>query len=244
MGCRERTTCLSTGKRHQETATKVFQWADWFEESDDGEEDSCAGSIQGEDEREKKDFLPVISRNNSVGTTELQGLSTDPEGQKSQIRPEEDLPKECLQSSEVKVEDGSASEKFEGKEKKKVKNTAEDGVDDDFWDYFESCDAKKSENNDHMAASGHQGTDKWLADSGASSHICTDGDCVNNLKNTQEKVTIGNSSSVTATGRGTASLVTSEGGSTSTWTSACTFRSLTNISVHSDVLRKRDTKSR
>ena len=32
-----------------------------------------------------------------------------------------------------------------------------------------------------------------------------------NLRNTQEKVTIGDSSSVTATGRGTASLVTSEG---------------------------------
>jgi hypothetical protein len=42
-------------------------------------------------------------------------------------------------------------------------------------------------------------------------HICTDGDCINNLKNTQEKVTIGDLSSVTATGRGTASLVTSEG---------------------------------
>ena len=97
------------------------------------------------------------------------------------------------------------------KARKNFRNTAEDGVDDNFWDYFESCDAKKSEDNVLMAASGHQGTDKWLADSGASSHICTDGDYMNNLKNTQEKVTIGDSSSVTATGRSTVSLVTSEG---------------------------------
>ena len=62
-----------------------------------------------------------------------------------------------------------------------------------------------------MAASGHQGTSKWLVDLGASSHICTDGDYMNNFRNTQEKVTIVDSSSVTATGRGTASLVTSEG---------------------------------
>jgi hypothetical protein len=34
---------------------------------------------------------------------------------------------------------------------------------------------------------------------------------MHDLKNTQEKVTIGDSSSVTAMGRGTASLVTSEG---------------------------------
>ena len=77
---------------------------DWCEESDDDEEDSYTGSIEGEEEGKKNEFLHVISRDNSVKTTKLQGLSTDPEGQESQIRPEEDLPKECLQSFESRVE--------------------------------------------------------------------------------------------------------------------------------------------
>ena len=54
-------------------------------------------------------------------------------------------------------------------------------------------------------------TKKWLGDSGASSHVCKDGDYMNNVKPTQEKVTIGDSTTVTANGRGTACLVTSEG---------------------------------
>jgi hypothetical protein len=146
-------------KRRRGTAGKVFQWVDWCEELADDEEDFCAGSIQGEDKREKIDFLPVIPREISVGTTELQGLSTDPEGQEIKIRTKEDLPKECLQSCEASVEDVSSSEIFEEKGKKNASGTAEDGVDNNFWDYFESCDAKKSENNVHMATSDHQGTD-------------------------------------------------------------------------------------
>jgi hypothetical protein len=45
-------------KRRQETATKVFQWADCCDESEDEEEDSCTGSIQGEVKGEKNIFCP------------------------------------------------------------------------------------------------------------------------------------------------------------------------------------------
>ena len=60
------------------------------------EEDSYDGSIEGEEEGKKNEFLHVLSRDNGVGTLGLQGLSTDPEGQEIQIRPEEDLPKEFV----------------------------------------------------------------------------------------------------------------------------------------------------
>ena len=95
-----------------------------------------------------------------MGSTDLQGLSTDPEGQEIQIRPEEDLPKECLQSVKPRIKEESVSDEFEEKGKRNVKNTAEDGVNDNFWDYFESDDSTKSEDNVFMATSGHQGADK------------------------------------------------------------------------------------
>ena len=54
-------------------------------------------------------------------------------------------------------------------------------------------------------------TKKWLGDSGASSHVCKDDKYMMAVKPTQEKVTIGDSTTVTAEGRGTACLTTSEG---------------------------------
>ena len=54
-------------------------------------------------------------------------------------------------------------------------------------------------------------TKKWLGDSRASSHICKDSDYMNNVKPTQEKVTIGDLTTVTANGFGTACLATLEG---------------------------------
>ena len=48
-------------------------------------------------------------------------------------------------------------------------------------------------------------TKKWLGDSGASPHVCKDDKFMTAVKPTQEKVTIGDSTTVTAEGRGTAS---------------------------------------
>ena len=50
-----------------------------------------------------------------------------------------------------------------------------------------------------------------VGDSGASSHIFKDGNFMNNMKPTQEKVTIGDSTTVTANGCVMACLATSEG---------------------------------
>ena len=53
-------------------------------------------------------------------------------------------------------------------------------------------------------------TKKWLGDSGASSHVCKDS-YMNNVKTTQEKVTIGDLTTVTANERSMAFLATLEG---------------------------------
>ena len=89
------------------------------------------------------------------------------------------------------------------------------GVLDDFFDNFDGGTSKTQEDNAALMADEKNeetfNTKKWLGDSGASSHICKDSNYMNNVKTTQEKVTIGDSTTATANGRGMACLATSEG---------------------------------
>ena len=82
------------------------------------------------------------------------------------------------------------------------------GVLDNFFDKFGGGTSKTQEDNAALMAIEKNeetfNTKKWLGDSRASSHVCKDGNYMNNVKPTQEKVTIGDSTTVTANGRGTA----------------------------------------
>ena len=83
---------------------------------------------------------------------------------------------------------------------------------DDFFDKFGGGTSKTEEDNAAlMSDAKNEDTKKWLGDSGASSHACKDSNYMNNVKTTQKKVTIGDSTTVTANGSGTACLATSEG---------------------------------
>ena len=53
--------------------------------------------------------------------------------------------------------------------------------------------------------------DKWLGDSGASSHVCNDMKYMGKSTPSEDKVTIGDSSTVKAEARGMAHLKTTEG---------------------------------
>ena len=83
-------------------------------------------------------------------------------------------------------------------------------VDESFFDYF-----GEHVNQDvfmvKATATKIISNDKWLGDSGASSHVCNDMKYMGKSNPSDEKVTIGDSSTVKAEARGTAHLKTMEG---------------------------------
>ena len=89
------------------------------------------------------------------------------------------------------------------------------GVLDDFFDKFGGGSTKTEDKKAALMADEKNeetfDTKKWLGDSGASSHVCKDNKYMTEVKPTQEKVTIGDSTTVTAEGRSTACSTMLEG---------------------------------
>ena len=99
----------------------------------------------------------------------------------------------------------------------------------DFFDKFGGGTSKTQEDNAALMADEKNeetfNTKKWLGDSGASSHICKDSNYMNNVKTTQEKVTIGDSTTVTVEWP----AWPLRRARTSTWKTVYTSRDLTGI---------------
>jgi hypothetical protein len=88
-------------------------------------------------------------------------------------------------------------------------NETIDEIDDSFFDHF-----GMDEEDAHMAESGALGQnnlDKWMGDSGASLHCCKNAAFMVSTKPCEVQVTIGDSSTMKATARGVATLLTEAG---------------------------------